>query len=1636
MKPVKSLQSNTFSRLGLMFVPLVVSLILSAGTPASAQSYTLSPQLSGYGTVTSTDGNINCTRNASGLSGTCSYSYPSGTYVYMNATAASGSTFQGWSGFCSGGNPCEVQMNKNLSPTATFTQVTYTLSPNLVGYGTVTSTDGNINCSRNASGLSGTCSYAYPSGTYVYMNATAASGWTFQGWAGFCSGGNPCEVQMNQNLSPTATFTASLTVSETGNGTVTSTDGLINCTNNAGSCSANYSSGGQVTLNAAPATGWTFQGWGGACSGTGSCVVTMSQSLSVTATFGVTLTITDVGEGTVTSTDGKINCANNAGTCSAVYNSGTQVTLNASPASTWIFQGWSGACSGTGSCVLTMSQSLGATATFVQPNYTLTVSDIGYGTVTSADGLINCTKTSEGTGGSCSTTYQGGTQVTLNTYPAPGWMFVNWTGTGCSGTNPSCMLTMNSNLSPSTNFLSEDVTVSKTSLTFSATFVGATSASKAVTISNKGTSAQVISIVMSGDFTESDNCAGNIASGGSCIANISFAPTATGSISGSASVYDSSNNLLTYVGLKGTGDAPVTTKPTSLAFTDQTIGVLSASQTFNITNTTSSTVDITSITAGTDYVLDTGTCLTTPLSGGASCTVSVQVQPTSAKDDGAVIITDNAPGGLPLVVKLTSSATGGPTTPISLSKTSLTFTAASGGVSATQTITVTNKSSSAVAMGSISASSDYAIVDNTCPASLAVKAACTFEITFNPTFPGTIEGSASISYTGNNSPQVVDLTGTSVAPLTTAPSKLTFTSQSIGTTSAAQAVTITNNTVNEITLNSILSSGDFVIQPSGTTCSLTAGGTLAADSSCMIEVQFMPSLIGAVTGSLTISNNSSPNPLLIPLSGTGSAAIPSFTLSTTPSALSVLQGGSGTSTIIVNPADGFTGTVSLGISDLPSGVTATFNPTSTGITSTLTLTASSSATTGSPTTLTVTGTSGTLTQTTTLSLAIISYQTTTTGTDGVASFSTPSISINVTDVASQLPLTGIDVTLVQQGNQFGLILVDPAKHYASRIFAIPPIEDQDSSARSLQSGNTTVSVPLASLLNEAAQISACIAGVSINGVALLLPQCGQVTSAMWQFIEQNLMTCSVTTLGEVGSTLQQYMWQQIALQPTLDAVQDETIALLTPAVDLVAGPFTPAVLSDLELELAVQGAISNTALLWSEEMVSQYALMGYSSADPFQVCTVNQSGLLGFEVGDFLDDLTIIQPVTPATMSVSPMLGTVTGTVTSAFTGQPIQGAEVFLYGACALTATNNPVATAADGSYTLSNAAAGQSCNLSALQQGYALGGQLDFTVLSVGNTVVNVSLVPPGMFVANAPSSGSYSITQYAITANGNVSPLTTIQGSNTGLNVPSGVALDSSGNIWVTNYAVGGTPSVTEYAPESNGEVSPIATISGSATNLLEPTGLAIDSLGDLWVVNASGSILEFAPGSNGNVSPVTVIAGSNTGMTVPSGIVVDVAGNIWITNEQLSTTPASVAMFTAGSNGNVTPAVTIAGSNTGLSNPAGLAIDANWNIYVANQTIGAANCPSATGAITVYSPGSNGNVAPAATISGSNTGLSNPYGLAIYPNGNLFVVNACNSSITEYAPPLNGNITPIAIISGSNTLLNAPGGTAGIFPSVVP
>jgi len=149
-----------------------------------------------------------------------------------------------------------------------------------------------------------------------------------------------------------------LRIAVNGQGAIQSSPAGINCGQ---ICAASFDQGTSVSLIASPASGFRFDGWGGACSGPGGCTVTMQGETQVFATFAaipptqhaLTVILTGTGSGTVSSQPAGIDCG---GACSATFNEGTSVTLAPAAAAGSRFDGWGGACTGTGGCTVTMNR--------------------------------------------------------------------------------------------------------------------------------------------------------------------------------------------------------------------------------------------------------------------------------------------------------------------------------------------------------------------------------------------------------------------------------------------------------------------------------------------------------------------------------------------------------------------------------------------------------------------------------------------------------------------------------------------------------------------------------------------------------------------------------------------------------------------------------------------------------------------------------------------------------------------------------------------------------------------------------------------------------------------------------------------------------------------------------------------------------------------------------------------------------------------------------------------------------------------------------------------------------------------------------------------------------------------------------
>jgi hypothetical protein len=212
------------------------------------------------------------------------------------------------------------------------------------------------------------------------------------------------------------------------------------------------------------------------------------------------------------------------------------------------------------------------------------------------------------------------------------------------------------------------VTLTPAKLTFAAEAVGSTSAAKVVTVKNSGTAAltltsETITGTDASSFVISANtCATTLAAGANCKVSVEFKPAASGALDAALSIVDNASGSPQSVSLAGTGSgakAPaVTLTPASLrlTFPAQTVGSASAAKLVTVENSGTAVLKLTSETItgtnATSFVKSATTCKAT-LAVGASCTISIESQPTvKGAVSAALSIVDNAAGS-PQSVALT-----------------------------------------------------------------------------------------------------------------------------------------------------------------------------------------------------------------------------------------------------------------------------------------------------------------------------------------------------------------------------------------------------------------------------------------------------------------------------------------------------------------------------------------------------------------------------------------------------------------------------------------------------------------------------------------------------------------------------------------------------------------------------------------------------------------------------------------------------------------------------------------------------------------------------------------------------------------------------------------------------------------------
>ncbi len=465
------------------------------------------------------------------------------------------------------------------------------------------------------------------------------------------------------------------------------------------------------------------------------------------------------------------------------------------------------------------------------------------------------------------------------------------------------------------------VTLSTSNLSFGNQAVGVASSPLTVTLTNNGTAALTISsVAVSGAFSESATDNGDCVKAPlqpttNCVIAVTFTPVIAGSSIGALTINDTAAGSPQVVLLSGTGEAEpaVSLSPNTLTFSTQVVNTTSAAQVVTITNTGSASLTVSSVTT-TGPFAETNTC-TSAVAPGALCTVSVTFTPTAGGGAlGTLTINDNVAGS-PQSVSLTGTGTASPI--VSLTPSTLTFTSQDIGTTSTaQVVTLKNTGGAALTVTSITSSGDFAETNN-CGSTVAAAASCTITVTFAPTASGSRNGSITITDNAADSPQTIVLAGTGVsAPaVTLSATSLNFSPQPVGTSSAAQTVTVTNSGTATLNISSIAATGVF-------NQTSTCGATLAPQANCVISVVFAPTATGTASGSLKVTDNAPNSPQTLSLGGSGS----DFSVAISPTSGTLVAGNSATFTLTVTPSFGFNAAVNVSCSGMPAASTCSASP--------------------------------------------------------------------------------------------------------------------------------------------------------------------------------------------------------------------------------------------------------------------------------------------------------------------------------------------------------------------------------------------------------------------------------------------------------------------------------------------------------------------------------------------------------------------------------------------------------------------------------------------------------------------------------------------------------------------------------------
>ncbi len=465
--------------------------------------------------------------------------------------------------------------------------------------------------------------------------------------------------------------------------------------------------------------------------------------------------------------------------------------------------------------------------------------------------------------------------------------------------------------------------LSPLALTFPPTATGEQSNAQIVALTNNGDlPLNSIGVTISAGYQQSNTCGTSLTGHASCAISVLFAPNSTGNIPGNLAISDAIRTQ--NIALSGTGLlAPaIGVNPIQLTFSAEPVGQISAPLTLTISNTGGARMSgigfqVTGPYASS-FTVGASTCGAI-LNSGATCAVQVNFFPAAAGQlIAALIVTSSTNGVNPIQVPL--SGIGQAASGIIINPQQLAFTQPTlGQSSAAQTVTVTNLSSVAAAGLSLFVSPSFSLVQNACGSTLAAGSSCSSGIVFTPSANGVVTGVLNVSSSTFAIAAVAALSGTGGAAgsVRAQPATLTFSVTGVGSTSAAQTVTLTNNGAETLSALTLSTSNGF--QLASTTCS----ASLAVGASCTAQIAFAPASAGPQTGNLTVASSSLAAGAQLPLSGMG---FDFSILLNGQSSQTISSGQTASFAISLATMSGSSGTFSFSCSSLPVNSSCTFNP--------------------------------------------------------------------------------------------------------------------------------------------------------------------------------------------------------------------------------------------------------------------------------------------------------------------------------------------------------------------------------------------------------------------------------------------------------------------------------------------------------------------------------------------------------------------------------------------------------------------------------------------------------------------------------------------------------------------------------------